>query len=589
MNKLLSYIFLVLLFKTAASGAEIRLRSTDSLKSDITVQQGDLIDLEIFVDVGDTPSAGVEVYLTYEPNKLRLVNQETPFVQGPFYTGTVVLNKIVSTTEVGFAVISNAAPYPKGRGVVAKVQFVGRGSGKTHILFNRDPKVHWNKGKYTLFTQLKDGKPRLRSFKDLVDANIEVKNTLVKIDRYDLQRFVSENPGKNVPLDKFVIISGTEGRPKLNWVLNAEDDKGRPKKVELNVANQLIVGDLLPKSKGEVVKVDLRVSLKIGDSLAIDTATLWLDNKGIPVLIRFPELSFRAGSEEILLLDNFVKDMDHKNAELSWSIDGMPTALVIGGVSANRLDKSKGIIDNPPRLTFRSLNPVANTKKFKMFVIVTDPDGNFDRGELEVSVQPLPFVKLDLTLPNTVSLIKNEEHHIDLNRYLDIEPREVFNDIVWEAISSEHVSVIIKNRILTLRPQRDWVGASEKVKVIAKFENKKVEETAITISVFDLPTDTEKTFPVILIRNPILRYEFKIVSILDNVADLTVGLTFPESPDLTPRTLMMKRIDQTQSVWTVGYQLDSLPKDGVKVVATVIGRDNLGRDIPPSMSTFTLR
>ena len=43
MNKLLSYIFLVLLFKTAASGAEIRLRSTDSLKSDITVQQGDLI------------------------------------------------------------------------------------------------------------------------------------------------------------------------------------------------------------------------------------------------------------------------------------------------------------------------------------------------------------------------------------------------------------------------------------------------------------------------------------------------------------------------------------------------------------------
>ena len=98
-----------------------------------------------------------------------------------------------------------------------------------------------------------------------------------------------------------------------------------------------------------------------------------------------------------------------------------------------------------------------------------------------------------------------------------------------------------------------------------------------------------KTFPVILIRNPILRYEFKIVSILDNVADLTVGLTFPESPDLTPRTLMMKKIDQAQNVWTVGYQLDSLPKDGVKVVATVIGRDNLGQDISPSMSTFILR
>ena len=472
---------------------------------------------------------------------------------------------------------------------MAKIQFVGRGAGKTRVVFNRDPKVHWNKGRYTLFTQLKDGKPRLRSFKDLVDTDIEIKNTLVKIDRYDLQRFVSENPGKNIPLDKFVIVSGTEGRPKLNWVLNAEDSKGRPKQVELNVANQLIVGNLLPKSKGEVVKVDLRVSLKIGDSLAIDTATLWLNNKGIPVLIRFPQLKFRSGSEEILLLDNFVKDIDHKNAELSWTIEGMPVALVIGGVSINRLDKSKGIVDNPPRLTFRSLNPINSVQKFKMFIVVTDPDGNFDRGELEVSVEPLPFVKLDLTLPITVSLIKNEEHHIDLSRYLDIQPQDVFNDIVWEALPSEHVAVIIKNRILTLRPQRDWVGTSEKIKVIAKFENKKVEEAAITVSIFDLPTETTKTFPVMLVRNPVLRNEFKIISVLDNVANLTVGLTFPESPDLAPRTLMMKKIAQSRNIWMVNYQLNKLSEGGVKVVATVIGQDNLNQNIPPSMGAFTLK
>jgi len=588
-KKLISYIILIVSMNCVANGAEIKLRSIDSLKSDITVQQGDLIDLELFIDVGETPSAGVEVYLTYEPDKLRLVNQETPFVQGSFYTGTIVLNKIVSPTEVGFAVISNAAPYPKGRGVVAQIQFVGKGAGKTRVVLNRDPKAHWNKGRYTLFTQLKDGRPRLRSFKDLVDTDIEIKNTLVKIDRYDLQRFVSENPGKNIPLDKFVIVSGTEGRPKLNWVLNAEDSKGRPKQVELNVANQLIVGNLLPKSKGEVVKVDLRVSLKIGDSLAIDTATLWLDNKGIPVLIRFPQLKFRSGSEEILLLDNFVKDMDHKNAELSWTIEGMPAALVIGGISINRLDKSKGIIDNPPRLTFRSLNPINSVQKFKMFIVVTDPDGNFDRGELEVSVEPLPFVKLDLTLPITVSLIKNEEHHIDLSRYLDIQPQDVFDDIVWEALPSEHVAVIIKNRILTLRPQRDWVGTSEKIKVIAKFENKKVEEAAITVSIFDLPTETTKTFPVMLIRNPVLRNEFKIISVLDNVANLTVGLTFPESPDLAPRTLMMKKIAQSRNIWMVSYQLNKLSEGGVRVVATVIGQDNLNQNISPSMGAFTLK
>ena len=589
MRKQTAYAILIILVNVVAHSASIQLRSIDSLKNEITIQQGDLIDLEVFVDVGEIPSAGVETYLTYEPGKLRLVNNETPFQQGKFYTGTIVLNKAVSQTEVGFAVISNAAPYPKGRGAVAKIQFIGRIAGETKVTFNRDPQTHWRQGRYTLFTQFKDGKPRLRSFKDLTDANIEIKNTLVKIDRYELQRFVSENPGKNIPLDKFVVASGTEGRPKLNWVLNAEDGKGRPRKVELNAANQLIVGNLLPRSKGEVIKVDLRVSLKVGDSLAIDTATVWLDNKGIPVLIRFPEVRFRAGSEEILLLDNFVKDRDHKNAELRWAIEGMPTALVVGGVSVNRLDRTKGTIDNPPRLTFRSLNPVASEQNFKMYVTAMDPDENFDRGELKVTVEPLPFVKLDLTLPNTISLIKNEEHHIDLSRYLDVEPREVFDEIAWEALPSEHIEVIIKNRILTLRPQRDWVGTAEKIKIVAKFEGKKVDEASMTVSIFDLPEEATKTFPVILVRNPIIRTEFKIVSVLDNVAALTVGLTFPESPDLKPKTLMMGKIAQSRNVWVVNYELEKLPVGGVKIVASVIGRDNLNQNITPSAGTFTLK
>ena len=87
MNKLISRIFLILLFKGVVDCAEIRLRSVDSLKSDITVQQGDLIDLEIFVDVGDIPSAGVEVYLTYEPDKLRLVTKRRLLFKGHFTQG----------------------------------------------------------------------------------------------------------------------------------------------------------------------------------------------------------------------------------------------------------------------------------------------------------------------------------------------------------------------------------------------------------------------------------------------------------------------------------------------------------------------
>ena len=220
---------------------------------------------------------------------------------------------------------------------------------------------------------------------------------------------------------------------------------------------------------------------------------------------------------------------------------------------------------------------------------MTDPDENFDRGEFEVIVEPLPFVKLDLTLPNTISLIKNEEHHIDLSRYLDIEPREVFDEIVWQALPSEHIEVIIKNRILTLRPQRDWVGTAEKIKIVAKFEDKKVDEASMTVSIFELPEETTKTFPVILVRNPIIRTEFKIVSVLDNVADLTVGLIFPDSPDLKPKTLTMGKIAQSRNVWVVNYDLEKLPVGGVKIVASVIGRDNLNQNITPSAGTFTLK
>ena len=124
---------------------------------------------------------------------------------------------------------------------------------------------------------------------------------------------------------------------------------------------------------------------------------------------------------------------------------------------------------------------------------------------------------------------------------------------------------------------------------MAKFEDKKVDEASMTVSIFDLPEEATKTFPVILVRNPIIRTEFKIVSVLDNVADLTVGLTFPESPDLKPKTLTMGKIAQSRNVWVVNYEMEKLPVGGVKIVASVIGRDNLNQNITPSAGTFTLK
>ena len=52
---------------------------------------------------------------------------------------------------------------------------------------------------------------------------------------------------------------------------------------------------------------------------------------------------------------------------------------------------------------------------------------------------------------------------------------------------------------------------------------------------------------------------------------------------------MMRKIAQSRNVWLVNYELEKLPVGGVKIVASVIGRDNLNQNIIPSAGTFTLK
>ena len=120
----------------AVDAAKIELRSQTTRENEVVVQQGDIISLEVFTDVGQIPSSAAEVYLSFEPNKLRIKNSVRPFDQGNFYTGNVALNTSINNHEVGFAVVSNALPFPKGEGVVAKIHFVGIDEGTAEIKFN---------------------------------------------------------------------------------------------------------------------------------------------------------------------------------------------------------------------------------------------------------------------------------------------------------------------------------------------------------------------------------------------------------------------------------------------------------------------
>lgn len=569
----------------AVNAAKIELRSQTTQRSEIVVQQGDIISLEVFADVGQIPSSAAEIYLSFEPDKLRVKNPAIPFDQGDFYNGNVALNKSINNYEVGFAIVSNALPYPKGEGVIAKIRFVAIGEGTAEIKFNVEQE-DWDRGKYTFFTQFNKGQAEPKSFKDVVGAKIQVKNTLLQIDKFGLQRFVYDHPGDNINLDDFAIVSGSEGKPILNWTVDAEDKFGRPIEIDKNAANQLIIRPVLPQTREDEVKVALRLSLKVGESLAVDSTVIYVVNQDVPIIKALPELRFRTGAEGIILLDNYVQDEDNKNAELKWEVGQLPVELKVSGVSLGKVDRSKGIVDNPPRLAFRTGNPINSEQHFDISLKVTDPDGNYDTATMRIVVEPLPFVRIDLVMPSELTLLRNEEHKLELTRYTDIEPKAAIDEIVWDVSPSEHVDVLVKNLVVVLRPQQDWVGSAEKIVIRAIFEGKKIDESSINVTVFDLPEEKNKTFPIMLIRNPIAKNEFKVIAVLSDVSEMTAAFVIPKVSDILPQTVNLKKIGSSRDVWFCRYSLSTPPSKGQKLIVSIVGKDTRNQNIPPSTNVF---
>ena len=575
----------IISFCLTVDAAKIELRSQKTQRNEIVVQQGDIISLEVFADVGQVPSSAAEIYLSFEPDKLRVKDPTIPFDQGDFHNGNVALNKSINNHEVGFAIVSNALPYPKGAGVIAKIRFVAVAEGTAEVKFNVKPE-DWDRGKYTFFTQFNKGQAEPKSFKDVVGAKIQVKKTLLQIDKFGLQRFVYDNPGDNINLDDFAIVSGSEGRPILNWAIDAEDKFGRPVEIDKNGANQLIIRPVLPKTREDEIKVALRLSLKVGDSLAVDSTVIYVVNQDVPIIKAFPELRFRTGAEGIILLDNYVQDEDNKNAELRWEVEQLPVELKVAGVSLDKVDRSKGIVDNPPRLAFRTGNPINSEQHFDINLKVTDPDGNYDTATMRIVVEPLPFVRIDLVMPSELTLLRNEEHKLELARYTDIEPKAAIDEIVWDVLPSEHIDVLVKNLVVVLRPQQDWVGSAEKIVIRAIFEGKKIDESSINVTVFDLPEEQTRTFPIMLIRNPIVKNEFKVIAVLSDVSEMTAAFVIPEVPDVLPQTVSLKKIASSREVWFCRYSLSKPPIKGQKLIVSIVGKDTRNQNILPSTNVF---
>ena len=546
------------------------------------------MEMEVFVDVGELPSTAAEIYLTFDSDKLQVADNHSPFALGDFYTGNIVRNEVIGGDEVGFAVVSNASAFPTGQGIVARIRFIARAVGTAKVTFNAD-QAAWERGRFTFFTRLVAGEPEPRSFKEVINATITVKKTLAKIDEFKFQQFVQENPGRDIPLDDFVDVLEGVDKAQLRWAAQVEEVTGAVRTVEVGIDRLLEVRPFLPKTKNDTAKVTLRVSLEVGNSLAVDSAVISIVNPNTPIIQRLTEVRFRADSEESILLDGFVQDRDHDKAGLRWTIEGIPDELDIEGIDIDEQDLTKGIVRNEHRLTFRvppDKQPKEETS-FELKLTAVDADDNFDSGTLRVIVSPRPTVKLELALPTTVSFFKNEEHQIELDRHVQIDPPEARDQIEWEATGSEHINVSVEDkRLLVFSPEKDWTGMAEEAILAAIFEGKRIDEAAIQVSVSERPPDNVTPFPIAFVRNPVIKSEFKIVAILEDASELTATVEVVSEDEIPSQTISLKKIPSSRNIWLERYSSGARSLDGLKITVNVSGKDANGQDILPSTKTI---
>ena len=130
------------------------------------------------------------------------------------------------------------------------------------------------------------------------------------------------------------------------------------------------------------------------------------------------------------------------------------------------------------------------------------------------------------------------------------------------------------------------MGSAEKIVIRAIFEGKKIDESSINVTVFDLPEEKNKTFPIMLIRNPIAKNEFKVIAVLSDVSEMTAAFVIPEVSDVLPQTVNLKKIGSSRDVWFCRYSLSTPPSKGQKLIVSIVGKDTRNQNIPPSTNVF---
>ena len=131
---------------TQSEAQSLRLRQAGTGASRVEVAVGDIIEIEIVVDVQEVPAAGIAVFLTIEGDGFAVVDNgqvgevgTQPFLRGPLFDTTPVRNVLLSDKQdpiaqtipglqLDYAVLlQEGGVPPAGPGVVASIQLLAIG------------------------------------------------------------------------------------------------------------------------------------------------------------------------------------------------------------------------------------------------------------------------------------------------------------------------------------------------------------------------------------------------------------------------------------------------------------------------------
>jgi len=566
------WIFLLfsIFFASTALAATIELRETNSLQNNITVPIGSKFSIDVVMDVENNKTNAVEIYITFASTYLQIVDanpaksQIQPFQKREFYKdGTEILNSVKGNQlSYSIGIINREARLPTGKAVVATASFIAKRIGSTKLKFDAE-EDDWKAGKYTFFTIVQGNDVQPRSFKNIINAAINITEAKpIILENIPDVKLMEDTISSDIDLDDYLTLNvGKE--EQLTWNFRGNLN------IEVKVDRSTRRLTLTPQHNWKGTEDITVTATNPSNAFASDTfiATVQPDPAD-PVISTLPPVTFEAGtSDKSIDVDVYVTDKDTPTSDITWEVRNNINVNV-------EIDRETHII------TFTSKKGWTGTEVLVFTAI--DPEKNDDMQTLTVTVTPgAGGTSFRLEQLPDVEFGRGETYQLGLDDYVK-DSKFPESDISWRVDSNKNIKVEIDNlsHIVTFsNAQADWIG-SERITFTAIAPDETSISQSITVTIRE---PVAKYFTVAIIPSPI-KPDYIDVAVV--VKEGTQIGSLRATWNITkPVDIPMKQI--VHRIWRGTY---IIPADaGGTATIEVSGTDAKGNVLTPESKRFIVK